>query len=828
MCRQPAGRFTYARTLPIGNLVGLTTGELDGEPGRDLVTTTLDGELAVTFGGPKDGAFEPTRRLGSRGVGALVGELTGDARDDVAHLPTGGVGVVESRLNRELKPVAYAPVRAKGILRFDILDVLPPDPPGPSASEVRSKFLALDEVALLDDKGSFRLPLFNKLDASPFQLVDEPSKLLPVSTRLVHARLGGPASPCEHLVLAVAGKSEVVLHPTCTLATGVQNPSAADSPRFRLPEKRTVAHGVLVTDVDGDGLLDVVVGASEPGAAEVRPLYVAFGQGDGSMASAPPAATPNLALPRLAVRLDLDAGTFPLAAGDLNDDGKADFVFPGLVAMSAPCKDKLGVCYLDVELDAVDIDQAGVADVNGNGKADLVVTARANRAVTFYEGTGSTVLTRSDIPLSGRPQRLAIADFDGDLVNDIAIAHEVERGPGAPSVPACPPGAGANTLSILYGATQGPPAPALDIGEFRCILGLATGDLAWRGLDGASELGVAALDGSEIPIAALFTGSSRRLLQSPFHFGDEILGLRATASALVRPTASHPSPTLVALFHSRKTTGGGGKGALLGFAEVGVGASVDPVAGVQFVDLDGLALRLCTTALIPYDLGSDGTIELLLVAKNTDRDAVPIHVARRSSSGAWTLDPKPLKFDGLEGAVSTNAVEFCTAEVGEPSEGLADAQGTATFTVADLDGNGKEDLAFLVRPSAKGAGNREPQLIVIRDGEPAKVSTIDLDAQRHARAFALLQLDDDPALEVVFATRDGLYAGDLELEPARFVERPDVFPPAHAAKASDSGTDATATDWLATAGDLDGDGIDDVAVGRATGVELFLGEARKP
>jgi len=137
-------------------------------------------------------------------------------------------------------------------------------------------------------------------------------------------------------VLAVAGKSEVVLHPTCTLATGVQNPSAADSPRFRLPEKRTVAHGVLVTDVDGDGLLDVVVGASEPGAAEVRPLYVAFGQGDGSMASAPPAATPNLALPRLAVRLDLDAGTFPLAAGDLNDDGKADFVFPGLVAMSAP------------------------------------------------------------------------------------------------------------------------------------------------------------------------------------------------------------------------------------------------------------------------------------------------------------------------------------------------------------------------------------------------------------------------------------------------------------------------------------------------------------
>ena len=74
-----------------------------------------------------------------------------------------------------------------------------------------------------------------------------------------------------------------------------------------------------------------------------------------------------------------------------------------------------------------------VADVNGDGKPDLVVANAGANTVSMLAGSGNgTFQPKVDYPTSGGPVAVAVADMSSDGKPDLVVAN-----------------AGANTVSVL-------------------------------------------------------------------------------------------------------------------------------------------------------------------------------------------------------------------------------------------------------------------------------------------------------------------------------------------------------------------------------------------
>ena len=189
-------------------------------------------------------------------------------------------------------------------------------------------------------------------------------------------------------------------------------------------------YAVALADLNGDGIPDLITGA-DPG------LYVQFGNGDGTFQSA----------------AQISAESVPytgIVFGDFNGDGKVDIAFIGCANGFTNCA--VGVLlgngdgtfqkerYFD---SASEISAIAVADFNGDGIQDIAVANNGNGTVDLLQGNGDGSF-QEPLPISmpGAGQ-LAAADVNGDGRLDLVVTNY-----------------GYGTVSVLLGNGNGTFQPA--------------------------------------------------------------------------------------------------------------------------------------------------------------------------------------------------------------------------------------------------------------------------------------------------------------------------------------------------------------------------------
>ena len=240
-----------------------------------------------------------------------------------------------------------------------------------------------------------------------------------------------------------------------TLLSGDGKGGLASPAHLAVPS-RPHPHGVATGDFNGDRHLDLAVESWEHDA-----VLVLHGNGKAGFAREPQ---------RLAVGR---TPYYKLRAGDLNSDGQDDLVTTNTDGSSASalCTDRTGVLQPATNIATAKSPFAvAVGDVNGDRYPYLAVAHRWGGVdpkldgLTLPVGRGDCTFAatrESPMKAGASPTAVAIADFDGDGIGDIAVANM-----------------GSNNVTVLLGSRTGRrPAPGSPFTVGEGPTAIAFGDL---------------------------------------------------------------------------------------------------------------------------------------------------------------------------------------------------------------------------------------------------------------------------------------------------------------------------------------------------------------
>jgi hypothetical protein len=154
---------------------------------------------------------------------------------------------------------------------------------------------------------------------------------------------------------------------------------------------------------------------------------------------------------------------------------------------------------------------AVVADLNANGLDDVIAGSSETSDLNFLNNAGVGVFNPSTLPTVSPVSLLAVGDFDGDLVRDVAVVQSYLKTNNESS----------NTLSIDFGQSYGPPAHLVSFGEVENATQIVTATIPDSESDGAILDGIADLiavdqhiDATPMSHAILFRGNGSRALHT--------------------------------------------------------------------------------------------------------------------------------------------------------------------------------------------------------------------------------------------------------------------------------------------------------------------------
>jgi hypothetical protein len=643
-CRPATGEFVASGSEIPANAWSLLTGDFDGDGHGDVVSL----EQPVTMGITKarvhyfddPGVSPESFVLEKVFASPTVSRISRDARSDIAY-SFGNVGVLVGEPDRSLLAETY-PSYFVGTTPGRVVFVNDAQVGGTSAIAVLAELEGINGIYVADRASTFLRRLV-ELPAGVQELASDP---LPGDFFEDDAEF-----PCDEFVVAYRGATELSVHSVCE--SGPDSPVEwRDEPYVEvvtLDPPAALERGLVVADFDGDGHLDVLTGTTEG-------PYLAHGDGSAFTRARP-----------FSVTLDdeVEPGTMPLAAGDMTGDGVADLVFPGGIALSVVNPDTGETEYVTTRFRFGPAwSEARFGDLNADGLLDVVCASNAGLDIDFFNGTGTFATNVFTIPTERPTEHLAIGDLDGDLVNDLAFV-ELRS-----------PSDDAERISIAFGQRAGAPEdprPTAHLDDVEQIVSFIGGDSAGTIANLVAMFAQPVDGGGSAHALGFLTGSGDR---SP--------------SSLIELT------TFAA------------DGSVRGWTSLAltVGSFLNPRQ----------------TDLLPFALAADEETELVdaepalwLVQDITAKSHGPENIG-------WNLDPRTASFGGPSGVE-----EF-----------------SARIAAEDLDGDGIDEVVF-VAPNESGtqcivnvagvAG--DPPTVELRD-----VVVLELPCYETALQFADLDLDE--------------------------------------------------------------------------------------
>ncbi|HYW47857.1 MAG TPA: FG-GAP-like repeat-containing protein [Bryobacteraceae bacterium] len=185
--------------------------------------------------------------------------------------------------------------------------------------------------------------------------------------------------------------------------------------RYVAGTPRSLGAGMFAMDFNDDGNLDLVFASGHPDVLYPGSLYatVLFGNGDGTFQNAP--AAYNLASWG-------GYGVVSLAMADFNGDGLRDVVM-GTNYGPYLALGQSGGLQAPRKLTSVRGTFVATADVNGDGRADLVLIDGTNVGTYLGNGDGTFQAEVTYAAGPGFPTFVTAGDVNGDGRSDVAVAY---------------------------------------------------------------------------------------------------------------------------------------------------------------------------------------------------------------------------------------------------------------------------------------------------------------------------------------------------------------------------------------------------------------------
>jgi len=782
-CRRHSGEFVAAGNSPYRfDVDDFAIGDVDGDGHLDLIGQDL-GDLKVRFG-DEDGDFA-TEYVKSSGIvrgNVAFGQFSDDNRTDVVLPLVEGISVFLGSSDETLEPVLFSPFSLDEVFGpEDFLRILPVESIPEPISSPTELILIVDayteagiyEGSLMtffgDDSPPIGLPGSHRAEdlvgRVPIANVDSD----PIGRNEFALAFGGAASVWVYTSVNGLGALPLALQVMHVIPLGT----------------RRVRDGAHFGDFDGDGDLDVIISVDDNGNEEVM---VSLNQGGGVFG-----------LPAIQPIFQRGFGSpFPLAVGALDSDAHADYAYPEAIYLSGRMDSQIGTP--DVLLGVAQTQgafwsEAVFGDFNGDGMTDVAASFIEEDGVDLFINSATLFLNRFRVGTTDNPNNLRVGDFDGDTIGDVAF---LQRSPGAAG----------DTVHVIFGGTDGPSTDAVSMGQlgsvetFEAIIGQTFL------IDGISDLFVVSRSGPDglSRNIALLQGSSAQHLSSPFTLvagvednepdipfqvftgqftNDSVRDVVAIADVVGNASSSDRKFRLWAL------PGASGDGSI-------------KTELVTFLDIAGQDFEAECAVWTSGDLDGDGIDEI-------------VGVDGSSSCPNRNFARQPRLFIGANAGAGTGVFNSSIRDVGGSLRGVEE------LSLIDLDNDG--DLDLLARMVGDPAtidvvdftiDNGGLMVVWNRDGvlNPDDFATVEITngAVLVGAAAAVTKVANVPTLLAV--TIDGVYLAEL-------------------ASGAESYGNPTLTNLgggtgRIQVGDLNKDGLDDVAYVVNREMQVMLGKAAPP
>ncbi|HPU16184.1 MAG TPA: FG-GAP-like repeat-containing protein, partial [Polymorphobacter sp.] len=355
-----------------------------------------------------------------------------------------------------------------------------------------------------------------------------------------------------------------------------------------------------IADLNGDGKADIIVGApgNDNGGANAGAVYVVWGKSTNTAVSLTNVAAGTGGFKILGADGGDNAGKVIGTVGDLNGDGKAEIligtpdsslggsnagavyvVFGKSTGTSVDLTNVAsgtgGFVITGVSGDDAGAAVAGLGDVNGDGKADILVGApRSDSAYVVFGKSTTTAVDLNDVRNGvggywilaegvGELDSLSVAggaDFNHDGISDLVIgaAGNEEGGSNAGAVYIVWGGATNGTIDL--GLISQGIGGAKIVGAAGSLTGSSVSVIADANGDGTADLMIGAPGSAE---GAYVLFSDPNWLPAPIYGtnGDDVIGVGYASGAL---TVGATDDVILGLAGNDTISGGGGNDVIEG------------------------------------------------------------------------------------------------------------------------------------------------------------------------------------------------------------------------------------------------------------------------